>query len=84
MVVHRRISNGKRRLMVAGVLLAALAWLGTPWCVQGAAPPKAKPLTEEQKARLKERDRLHAEMQKHYQAGKLTDWSRLAPCAKSC
>jgi hypothetical protein len=73
MLVHRLVGDGMQRLIVAGVLLAVLALFGIPWRVQGAAPPKAKPLTEEQKARLKERDRLFAEAMSLARAGKVAE-----------
>jgi tetratricopeptide (TPR) repeat protein len=60
------------RLTAAGLWLLLAAWAGPVPC-RGADTPKAKPLTEEQEARLKERDRLVAEARKQYQAGKLAD-----------
>jgi CHAT domain-containing protein/tetratricopeptide (TPR) repeat protein len=73
MVVDRLVGNGVHRLIVAGVLLAVLGFFGAPLRVRAAAPPATKPLTEEQKARLEERDRLFVEVTKQYQAGKLAE-----------
>jgi hypothetical protein len=72
MVFDRLAGNGLHRWIVVGVFLMALGWFGVT-APQGADPPKPKPLTEKQKARLKERDRLQAEAEKLARAGKLAE-----------
>jgi CHAT domain-containing protein/tetratricopeptide (TPR) repeat protein len=70
MLVDRLAANGLHRLVVVGVFLAVLGLLGMASLLR-ADPPK--PLTQEQQARLKERDRFFAEVRKQYKAGKLAE-----------
>jgi CHAT domain-containing protein/tetratricopeptide (TPR) repeat protein len=72
MVCHRLRRLVRNRLLLTGVLLLCWGWLASP-APRGADPPKPQPLTDKQKARLKERDRLFAAVRKLAQAGKLAE-----------
>jgi CHAT domain-containing protein/tetratricopeptide (TPR) repeat protein len=63
------LSRSAFHLLALGAILLSLAWPGMP----AAEQPRPQPLTDKQKARLKERDRLFAEAKKLAQAGKLAE-----------